>query len=168
MSVLVTVLVAAVAAFLLAISYRRVLRLRTQVTHDWKTLDAALRVWRQSVAKIVRAAEDAAIDSSAISKVMDADRAAAQHKGPADTARVITAMDAALTELLALIDQRTDVASSFVETRGALKAHEDLVQRAVAPYNTTAAAYNASISAIPGNLVASLGGFHRAELFQLQ
>lgn len=165
MSVLFTVLVLAVLLFLLGVSYRRILGLRVLVGNAWKKLDEQLKRRRDVVAKNLAVARASGIDGATLDRVAAALTRASAYRGPGDAGRKNVALDAAIGELVSLIGQQ----DSTNDTRGAMRAELIAATRAVSgnrrSYNTVAGTYNGAIGVVPGNLIAGIGGFRRAELF---
>ena len=165
LSVLLTVAVIAFLLFWLGASYRRIVRLRMHVSHAWKTLDDQVKRRIETIGKTLDMARSAGIQAVELDRLVHLHAEAIPYRGPADASRRNAQLDQALNGLLSLMGQNPGVG-------GALRAiSEDLnaVSRAVVKeseiYNERAARYNRAIGAVPGNLIAGMAGFHRAELF---
>jgi LemA protein len=165
LSVLVTLAVFAFLLFWLGVSYRRILRLRVLVSRAWKTLDEHVKRRIEIVGQTLEVARNAGIQGAEVDRLAHAHAQSVPYRGPSDAGRRNAQLDQALNGLLSLMGQHPGLG-------GALRAiSEDLnaISRSVAgardSYNDRAIGYNRAIGAVPGNLIAGLGGFHRAELF---
>jgi LemA protein len=168
MSVLVTFGVAVVAALWGIAVYNRLIGLRKRVTRAWTALDEQSRRRHDLVVNLVNIVKGAAaFEADALAAVIAARSHASDAMGPADAGRKEGELTAALGRLLTLIEGHPSLAH-HQQVRALLEgiaAADRPIVAAREAYNTTAAAYNAAIQALPGNLVAAVAGFHKAEAF---
>ena len=168
LSVLVTAAVLAFFLFWMGASYRRIVRLRVWVTREWKQLDEQVKRRLEMVGQTLDLARNTGLEGAEIDRLVHAHARSTPHRGPADAGHKSAELDRALTDLISLMGQHA-------ATSGALRAIvEDLNQvnqtrvSAATAYNDRAATYNRAIQVVPGNVIAGLGGFHRAEPFHAQ
>ncbi len=165
LSVLVTLAVFAFLLFWLGASYRRILRLRVLVSRAWKTLDEHVKRRIEIVGQALEVARNAGIQGVELDRLAHVHAQAIPYRGPAEAGRMNTQLDQALSGLLSLMGQHPGVAGALRAISEDLNAVSRSVGSARDSYNERAIGYNRAIGAVPGNLIAGLGGFHRAELF---
>jgi LemA protein len=164
-SVLFTAAVIALLVFWLGVSYRRILGLRILVAHAWKRLDEHVKQRIEIVGKTVEVARNAGIQGAELDRVERALARSTPYRGPADAGRRNAELDQALNELISFIGQNPGaggVLRAITEDVGAITK---TVVEAAETYNARATTYNRAIAVLPGNLIAGVGGFHRAETF---
>ncbi len=168
MNVVVTIAVAAVVVLWGIAVYNRLIGFRKRVTRAWAALDEQSRRRHDLVINLVNIVKGAAaFDADALAAVIAARSHASDARGPAAAGRKEAELSAALGRLLALVDCHSSLAA-HQQARAlceGIAAADRAVDAARASYNATAAAYNAAIQAVPGNLVAAVAGFHKAEAF---
>jgi LemA protein len=164
-SVLFTVAVLAAVLFWFGVIYRRTLRLRLLVSHAWKRLDELVKRRIEVVGQTLEVARSAGIQGVELDRLIHAHGQATPYRGPSDAAARTAHLDHALNGLLSLMGQHTGAGGAL----RAISENLDAVTRAVSEardaYNDRAISYNRTIGALPGNLIAGMAGFHRAELF---
>ena len=169
MSVVVTIAVAiALGLWALAI-YNRLVRLKMQVRRDWTQVDQQLKRRQRQVASLVGLVSgSSAIDRTLVDALVAAQARVTRVRGPADAAAGEAALTEAIHRLLPGLgrDQLLTARVHIPDLTAPLEAIESEIAAAVMAYNRTAAAYNAAIAVMPNNLVAGMGSFPKAELFQ--
>ncbi len=165
LSVLVTLAVFAFLLFWLGASYRRILRLRVLVSHAWKTLDAQLKRRIEIVGQALELARNAGIQGVELDRLAHVHAQAIPYRGPAEAGRRNAQLDQALNALLSLMGQHPGVAGALRAIAEDLNAVSRSVVSAKDSYDERAVSYNRAIGAVPGNVIAGLAGFHRAEPF---
>ena len=164
MSVLVTSAVVLLLLFTTAFVYDRVARLKRAVQKNWRQLEQQRRVRHAVAERIATACRAETVDARALDAVIVARQNAAAAGGPPDAARKEAILGEALSALLtaSVITMSTQVAALARE----LGETEGTYRHARQIYNDTARRYNVAITVIPGSLIARLGRFPRAELFE--
>ena len=166
MSVAATIVVVLVAALWGLAIYKRLVRLRTAVRKTWSRLEAQRTRRLELIALIVSAVTPAAtVERQTIDAVTAAAQQARASRGPADAAAREESLTAALTGLLATVEN-APADPRIQELRRDLVAVDDAVAEARTSYNDTAASYNQAIAAAPDRLVAGLASFAKAERFE--
>lgn len=164
-SVLFTIAVIAFLLFGLGASYRRIVRLRGQVSHAWKRLDELIKKRIEIIGKTLELATNAGIQGAELDRLAHAHARAAPYRGPAEAGRRNAELDNALNQLLSLMGQHSGVGGALRAISEDLNAVSAALLGAGNSYNDRAATYNRAMGAAPGNLISGLAGFHRAERF---
>jgi LemA protein len=165
LSVLVTLAVVAFLLFWLGVSYRRLLRMRVFVSHAWKPLDEHVKRRVEIVGQALEVARNAGIQGVELDRLAHVHAQAIPYRGPAEAGRRNVQLDQALNGLISLMGQHSGVADALRAISEDLNAVSRSVVSARDSYNERAMSYNRAIGAVPGNLIAGLAGFHRAEVF---
>jgi LemA protein len=165
LSVLSTVAVLALLGFWLGASYRRLVRLRAQVTAAWKRLDDQVKRRIEIVGQTLDLARNAGIEGADLDRLARLHGESIPYRGPADAGRRNAQIDQALTAILSLMGQHGGAAGASRAISEDLQAVTGAVAAARDAYNGRAASYNRAIAAVPGNWIAGVAGFHRAERF---
>jgi LemA protein len=165
LSVLFTVAVIAFLLFWLGASYRRILRLRGQVSDAWKGLDTQVKRRIDAIGKTLDVARSSGIQSVEFDRLVHVHAEAIPYRGPADAGRTNAKLDQALSGLLSFMGQNPGVGGALRAISEDLNAVSRAVGRERQIYNERAASYNRAIGTVPGNLMARMAGFHRAEPF---
>jgi LemA protein len=165
LSVLFTVAVIAGLLFWLGVSYRRILRLRGQVSHAWKRLDEHVKRRIEIVGKTLDVARSAGIQGVELDRLVHLHAQSLPYRGPSDAGKRNAQIDHALNDLLSLMGQHPGVGGALRAISEDLNTVSQAVGSARDAYNDRAATYNRAISAVPGNVIAGMTGFHRAERF---
>jgi hypothetical protein len=162
-SVLVTTAVVLLLLLTTAFVYDRVARLKRAVQKTWRQLEQQRRVRHAVVERIAEACRAQTVDARAVDAVMTARQNAAAAAGPPDAARKEAILGEALSTLLTasaitMSAQVAGLARELGETEAAYRQARHV-------YNDTARRYNTAISVVPGSLIARVGNFPMAELF---
>ena len=165
LSVLLTVAVLALLLFWCGASYRRIVRLRAQVTLAWKRLDEQVTRRIEIVGQVVELANNAGIQGADLDRLARLHRESVPYRGPAEAGRRNAQIDQALTAIRSLMGQHAGAAGASRAISEDLSSVSRAVGAAREVYNSQAASYNRAIAALPGNLIAGIAGFHRAEPF---
>jgi LemA protein len=168
MSVLVTVGVLVLVAVWAMASYNKLVRLRTQVTRNWRLVDAERKRRHDLVLKLLDEVKHADLDRETWEALGAARHRAIGVNGPADAGRKEAELSSALARAIDAVGRHAQLtARVHVETlQEEVTSAESRIGGARHSYNAVAAAYNAAAEVIPGNVVAGLAGFRPAELFQ--
>jgi LemA protein len=162
-SVLVTTGVVLLLLLAITFVYDRVARLKRAVQKNWRQLEQQRQRRRAIAGRIAEACAVPTADARAVEAVAAASQRAAAPAGPPEAARHEAALGEALSALLtaSAIAMSAPVAALARELGEAEHAYREARQ----VFNDTARRYNTAISVVPGSLIARIGGFPRAELF---
>jgi len=170
MSVLVTTLVVVLLALWALAAYNRLVRLKNQVRNAWSRIDVQLKRRHDLIPALVDTVGGAmSFEKDTLEAVVAARQRAAAAKGPVDAAGKERALSESLRRLRAVVEGYPQLTANqnVRELQAQLAGVEADIARARDAYNTTATAYNTSVEVVPNNIVAGLGSFPKAELFQV-
>lgn len=165
----VGVLIAALVAIWLAFAYNRLVRLRNQWRTAWADIDVQLTRRHDLVPQLVAAVTGYASHEQAVLQAVTELRSQAVGlRSPARLGEVESALEQALTRLLALQEAYPDLKASdnFLQLQRGLVEVEEHLQYARRFYNGAVRDYNDAVQRIPDMLVANACGFTAAELYQ--
>ena len=169
MSVLVTVGALALIALWAMSSYNKLVRLRTQVTHGWRQIDAQLKRRHELILNLVNTVKGAVeFEGATLEAVIAARTRAASASRPADAGRKDSELAAALGRFFALAETHPGLAANqnARALREELAGTDNEIGAARQVYNNLATKYNTATEVIPGNIIAGFAGFKAAELFE--
>ncbi len=166
MSVLFTIGVLALIGLAGAVVHGRLVRLRAQVKHHWQQVDAQRKRRHALVPPFVSAVRAAGgFDDAALVALEECHTRAAEARGPVRAGRAEAELSGAIERVVTALDGQPpgDDHAALAAHGAEVAAAAGDIARACSPYNTVAAQYNAAIDAAPGNLVAIMVGFRRAD-----
>ena len=164
----IAVVVAAPIWFVL--TYNGLVRLRNEVRNAWSQIDVQLKRRHDLIPNLVNTVKGyAAHERTTLEEVVAARQRATEARGAAEVGRAEGALSEALGRLFALAESYPNLKANenFLALQEELTTTENRVAFARQHYNDRVMALNTRIESVPSNLVASLGGFHREELFEL-
>ncbi|MFA9445624.1 LemA family protein [Egicoccus sp. AB-alg6-2] len=176
MDPLVVVVVAVLLAVPLALiySYNRFVSQRASMDAAWAGIDVELQRRHDLVPNLVRSVQGyAAHERELLEQVVEArNRAVASVDAQValgDQARAEDALTERLTGLLVLAEDYPQLRADrvFLDLQRQLVETEDRISAARRLYNLEVAAYERRRQAVPSNVVASMFGFQRRELFEI-
>ena len=165
---MITLLIAAVIVAWLVFSYNRLVRLRNQVRTAWADIDVQLTRRHDLVPQLVSAVRGyASHEQTVLQAVTDLRSQALAVRSPAQLGEVETALEQALTRVLALKEAYPDLkaSESFIQLQRDLVKVEETLQYARRFYNGAVRDYNTTTQRFPDMLVAHAGGFAETEFF---
>jgi LemA protein len=165
----VGVLIVALVAIWLVFAYNRLVRLRNQARTAWADIDVQLTRRHDLVPQLVAAVKGyAGHEQAVLQAVTELRSQAVQLRSPARLGEVESALEQALTRLLALQEAYPDLKASdnFLQLQRDLVEVEEHLQYARRFYNGAVRDYNDTVQRIPDVLVANAFGFSAAEFYQ--
>jgi LemA protein len=165
----VGVLIAALVAIWLVFTYNRLVRLRNQARTAWADIDVQLTRRHDLVPQLVAAVKGyAGHEQAVLQAVTELRSQAVQLRSPARLGEVESALEQALTRLLALQEAYPDLKASdnFLQLQRDLVEVEEHLQYARRFYNGAVRDYNDTVQRIPDVLIANAFGFSTAEFYQ--
>jgi LemA protein len=165
----VGVLIVALVAIWLVFSYNRLVRLRNQARTAWADIDVQLTRRHDLVPQLVAAVKGyAGHEQAVLQAVTELRSQAIQLRSPARLGEVESALEQALTRLLALQEAYPDLKASdnFLQLQRDLVEVEEHLQYARRFYNGAVRDYNDTVQRIPDVLIANAFGFSTAEFYQ--
>ncbi|HEY8060913.1 MAG TPA: LemA family protein [Acidimicrobiales bacterium] len=152
-------------------SYNRFALQREMVENSWSTVDTELRRRYDLIPNLVATVKGyAAHERETLETVIRArSQAVAATGAPEDQAPAENLLVDGLKQLFAVAEAYPDLKADthFLELQKELAATENRIQAARRIFNGNVRDLNRRVQQVPSNLVAKLGGFHRAEYFQI-
>ena len=167
--VILLVVVVALVVWAIA-SYNRLVGLRNQVLNGWRQIDVQLKRRHDLIPNLVNAVRGSMdFERDTLTAVMEARAKALTATGPADAAQKEGQLSQALGKLFALAENYPTLKSNenVKALMEELSTTENKVGFARQFYNDIATKFNIAREVFPTNLIASMFGFQRAELFEI-
>jgi LemA protein len=167
----VTILVLILAVFTAwaVFSYNRLVRLRNQVRTAWADIDVQLTRRHDLVPQLVAAVRGyASHEQAVLQAVTDLRSQAMALQSPAKLGEVETALEQALSRVLALKEAYPDLKASenFSQLQRDLVKVEETLQYARRFYNGAVRDLNDGVQRVPDVVLAQAFGFSAAEFYQ--
>ena len=167
--VTILLLILAVFALWLVFAYNRLVRLRNQVRTAWADIDVQLTRRHDLVPQLVSAVRGyASHEQTVLQAVTDLRSQAVSLQSPAKLGEVETALEQALSRVLALKEAYPDLKASenFSQLQRDLVKVEETLQYARRFYNGAVRDLNDGVQRIPDVVIANAFGFSAAEFYQ--
>jgi LemA protein len=162
-------LIAAIVAVWLVFSYNRLVRLRNQVRTAWADIDVQLTRRHDLVPQLVAAVSGyASHEKTVLQAVTDLRSQALALKSPAQLGEIETALEQAVSRVLALKEAYPDLKASenFSQLQRDLVKVEETLQYARRFYNGAVRDLNDGVQRVPDVVIARSFGFSSAEFYQ--
>lgn len=166
---MITLLIAAIVAVWLVFSYNRLVRLRNQVRTAWADIDVQLTRRHDLVPQLVAAVRGyASHEQTVLQAVTDLRSQALALKSPAQLGEIETALEQAVSRVLALKEAYPDLKASenFSQLQRDLVKVEETLQYARRFYNGAVRDLNDGVQRVPDVVIARSFGFSSAEFYQ--
>lgn len=160
-------LLVAVVVWVVA-KYNSLVTLRNQVENGWKQIDIQLKRRHDLIPNLVSTVKGyMEFEQDTLRQVVEARNAAVNARGVADTAAREGELTGVLTKLFALMENYPNLKANenVKQLQEELTSTENKVGFARQFYNDIAMRFNISQEVFPGNIIASMFRFSRAELF---
>lgn len=157
-----------VVAIWVVAKYNSLVTLRNQVENGWKQIDIQLKRRHDLIPNLVSMVKGyMEFEQDTLRQVVEARNAAVNARGVADTAAREGELTGVLTKLFALMENYPNLKANenVKQLQEELTSTENKVGFARQFYNDIAMRFNISQEVFPGNIIASMFGFSRAELF---
>ena len=168
---IVVVLMCAVPALWVMLTFNRLVRLRNQSRTAWADIDVQLQRRHDLVPRLVEVVKGYAAHERATLTAVTELRAQAQSAhGAAVQGQAEDALSQALGRLIALREAYPELKANrnFAQLSAALVEVEDHLQYARRFYNGAVRDFNDGIQRFPAMLIAGVFGFRSAEFFQTE
>jgi len=153
------------------LSYNRFVLQRELVDNSWSTVDTELRRRYDLIPNLVATIMGyAAHERSTLEGVIEARSQAVAATGtPEEQAPPENVLVDGLKQLFAVAEDYPELRADqhYLDLQRELTATEDRIQAARRIYNGNVRDLNRRVEQIPSNLIAKLGGFRRADYFQI-
>ena len=165
------VLIILIVIFWVIGTYNNLIRLRNQVQESWKQIDVELHRRYQLIPNLVETVKGYAAHEQAVLSEVTAmrDRAQASQGGTAERGQLEGSLSRALGNVFALAENYPDLkaAGPFRDLQAELSNTEDRIAAGRRFYNSNVSGLNTRIESFPGNIVAGMFTFRRAEYFEI-
>ena len=152
--------------------YNGLVRLRNHCKDAWAGIDTELKRRYELIPNLVETVKGYAThERDVLQRVTDARaRAVASNGSPASQAADENQLVEALKRFFAVVENHPVLKASenFLALQRELANTEDRIAAARRFYNGNVRDYNTRIEVIPSNVVASIGGFTKAEFFEIE
>jgi LemA protein len=166
----VVIVVLVLLLFWAIASYNGLVSLRQQVSNAFGQIDVQLKRRYDLIPNLVETVKGyMKHESDTLERVIAARNRAVTATGVKEKAEAETQVTQALNGFFALSEAYPDLKANqnMLSLQEELKGTENKVAFARQYYNDIVTAYNTKIEAFPSNIFASMGGFTRRELFEL-
>lgn len=160
----------AVVGIWVATKYNSLVTLRNQVENGWKQIDVQLKRRHDLIPNLVNVVKGyMEFEQDTLTKVIEARNAAVNARGVADSAAKEGELTGVLTKLFALMENYPTLKANenVKQLQEELTATENKVGFARQFYNDISMKFNIAQEVFPGNIIASMFSFRRAELFSI-
>lgn len=150
------------------VKYNSLVTLRNQVENGWKQIDIQLKRRHDLIPNLVSTVKGyMEFEQDTLRQVVEARNAAVNARGVADTAAREGELTGVLTKLFALMENYPNLKANenVKQLQEELTSTENKVGFARQFYNDIAMRFNIAQEVFPGNIIASMFGFSRGELF---
>ena len=170
MTMIITLAIVVVLAFILMAIYNKLIRLRNTVKSSWSDIDVQLKKRYDLVPNLVETVKGYAThEKSVFEKVTQARSMAMQATAPAEKAKAENMLGETLKSLFAVAEAYPDLKANanFTQLQTQLQELENSIEYARRYYNAVVRDYNITVESVPSNIVASMFGFKQEEFFEL-
>lgn len=168
---IIALIVVAVLVIWFVATYNSLVRSRNETKNAWSQIDVQLKRRHDLIPNLIETVKGyAKHESGTLQAVTDARAAAAQAHGVAEQARAESQLNAAMSKFYLVVENYPDLKANtnFLALQEELSSTENKISFARQFYNDSVLALNTKIESIPSNIVAGIGGFQKAESFQIE
>jgi LemA protein len=151
--------------------YNGLVSKRVATQNAWSQIDVQLKRRYDLIPNLVETVKGyAAHERETLEAVIRARQQAIDAKGVAEQAQAENLLTGALRQLFALSEAYPDLKANqnFMQLQEELTATENRIAFSRQHYNDTAGQYNTAIQQVPGNIIAGMFNFERAEFFEIE
>jgi len=149
-------------------SYNRLVRLRNQLRNAWGQIDVQLKRRHDLIPNLVNTVKgEMKYERETLQKVMEARAKAISAKSVGESAKAEGELSGFLSKLFALVENYPQLKANenVLKLQEELTTTENQISFARQFYNDTTMRYNNAMQMFPGNIIAGMFGFKRAEFF---
>lgn len=162
------IVIIAILAFIAI--YNGLIRRRNQAEEAWADIEVQLKRRYDLIPNLVETVKGYAVHEKGVfENVTKARSAAMGAQGAGQLAQAENQLAGTLKTLFALAENYPDLKANvnFLELQRELSDSENKIQSARRFFNGTVRDYNIALESLPSNIIASMFGFQRKELFDL-
>ncbi len=159
-----------VILFWLAAMYNKLVHLRNYVDNAWAQIDVQLKRRHDLIPNLLETVKGYMTHERETLEAVTAARAQAlKANGPAQAGLAESELSGALRGLMVNVERYPELKASanFLALQEELASTENKISFARQAYNDSVTRYNNRIQTIPSNIIASLAGFTKRDLFLL-
>ena len=152
-------------------AYNGLVQSRNQVKNSWSQIDVQLKRRHDLIPNLVETAKGYVThERGTLEAVTNARAAAMKAQGAGQAAQAEGLLGSALSKFFAVAEAYPELKANqnFLAIQEELSSTENKIGFARQFYNDSVMAFNTKIESIPTNIVAGIGGFQKAEFFELQ
>jgi LemA protein len=158
-----------ILGFFLVIIYNNLIKQRNRVENAWAQIDVQLKRRSDLIPNLLETVKGyAKHEKTLFENITKARTAVMSANSVNETAEASNYLSSTLKSLFAVAENYPDLKANqnFLQLQRDLLETEDKIAYARQFYNDTVMKYNISIQTIPTNIIASLTGFQKKELFE--
>lgn len=167
----VLVIIIAVIALWLATGYNKLVVLKNRANEAWSDINVQLKRRYDLIPNLVQTVKGYAVHEKELFEKVTQARAKAMEAGSAkEKGEAENALSSTLKSLFAVAENYPQLraAENFLELQRELRDTEDKISSARRFYNSNVMEMNIKIETFPSNMIASVFGFSKMDLFQLE
>jgi len=167
----IIIIIVAVIAFWLILTYNRLIALRNRAKEAWSDIDVQLKRRYNLIPNLVEAVKGYAThERELFEKVTKARTLAMQAQTIEEKGKAENALSSTLKSLFAVAENYPDLKAStnFLELQRELRDTEDKIQAARRFYNTNVRDLNIKIESFPVNLIVGVFNFKKMDFFEVE
>lgn len=171
MGLIVVLVLAVLAIFILAGMYNSLVQLRVRTESAWSDIDVQLKRRHDLIPNLVETVKGyAAHEKGTFENIAKYRSMAMQATSPADKAQAEGQLSTALKSLFAVAESYPQLQASqeFTELQNSLNSIEDNIQNARRYYNAVVRDYNTRVQSFPTNILAGMFGFQTRQFFEME
>ncbi len=171
MSLLIAGGIAVVVVLWFIATYNGLVRARNEVKNAWAQIDVQLKRRHDLIPNLVETAKGyVKHERETLETIAKARAGAVAASGVAQVGQAESQLNAALRGFYAVAENYPDLKANanFLAVQEELSSTENKVGFARQFYNDSVLKLNTMIESIPSNIVAGIGGFQKADLFQIE
>ncbi len=152
-------------------AFNRLVREKNLMAEGWSGIDVQLRRRRNLIPNLVEIVKGYSnYEKSVLERITELRARSDQAKGMKETETAENALTDQIKGLFALAERYPDIkaGANFLDLQEQLAEIEDQLQMARRYYNGAVRNYNIRVERFPGNIVAGIFGYRRAEFFQIE
>jgi LemA protein len=164
------IIIAVVIVIWLISTYNRLVALRNRAKEAWADIDVQLKRRYDLIPNLIETVKGyVAHERELFEKVTEARTRAMGAKDVKEKGEAENALSQTLKSLFAVAENYPNLKASenFLELQRELRDTEDKIQAARRFYNSNVRELNIKIESFPANIIASIFGFQKMELFEL-
>jgi len=166
----IIVIIVAIILWIVA-AFNRLIVLKNRAKEAWSDIDVQLKRRYDLIPNLVNTVKGyASHESETFEKVIHARNQAMNAQGAVEQGKTENILQGTLKSLFALVENYPELKANenFKHLQEELTDTEDKVQAARRFYNSNVNALNIKLEVVPSNVIGSIFGFKKMELFELE